>query len=316
MKKLFFKTLLYAFLIIIALELCVRVLHLYTDVPTRYIDHNGVEKSIPNETGYAVVGNRRQTFSEYHINESGFNSYREFKPTKEKIEIAILGDSYIEGMHQNYYNSIGKKLENKLKGVEVYEYGLGGYDLSDELNIINKNQEKFKLIDHIVIYLKYENDLNRNLYKPNNERIALLSSPLFRIRDQFKLLSYASMIGVLDPIKNLVLEINKNTKTQSKKGQIEPTNKDLIFLENFKKLASIYNLDKKKVSFLLNSKTTSPLFLDYCNKNGYQIIDFYSAFENSKRATTLIYDMHWNNHGRELIATVIANYLNEIIVLK
>jgi hypothetical protein len=309
MKKLFLKSLLYIFLIVIALELCVRMLHLYTEVPTRYIDDIGVEKSIPNETGFAVTGNRRQNYSEYKINKSGFNSFREFKPTKQKIEIAIIGDSFIEGMHQNYYNSIGKKLEEKLKNVEVYEYGYAGYDLSNQLYLINKYTENFKLINYIIIYLKFENDLTNGSYTPNNERIALLSSPLFKIRDQFKLLSYASMIGAVDPIKHLAIDIINRTKAQPKKSEQEEANKDSIYLENFKKLVATYGFDKKKVSFLLNSKTTSPLFLEYCNSNDYQIIDFADAFENSNKPPTLIYDMHWNNHGRELIALEISNYL-------
>jgi hypothetical protein len=47
--------------------------------------------------------------SEFHINNSGYNFYRAFTPSKDKVEIALVGDSFVEGFHQNYYNSIGKK---------------------------------------------------------------------------------------------------------------------------------------------------------------------------------------------------------------
>lgn len=114
MKKLILKCGLYAFLLIIALEIMVRALHLSKDNPTRFVDEKKVEKWYPNQNGHSVTGNRRQNFSEYKINNSGFNSYREFNPTKEKVEIALVGDSFIEGFHQHYYNSIGKKIENKL----------------------------------------------------------------------------------------------------------------------------------------------------------------------------------------------------------
>jgi hypothetical protein len=313
MKKLFLKSLLYLFLIIICLELLVRLFHLYTDVPTRIIDNKGVEKSLPNQTGYAVTGNRRQNFSKYHINNSGFNSYREFKPTKEKIEIAVIGDSFIEGMHQDYFDSTGKKLERKLKNVEVYEYGYAGYDLSNQLYLINAYKEDFELIDHIIIYFKYQNDLFKGSYTPNNERIALLKSPLFRIRDEFKLLKYVSDNGIIDPIKTFVINLTRKIKINElqKDKKEEQLDKDLIYLENFKKLVSTYGFDKQKISFLLNSKTTSKVFLDYCKLNGYQIIDFADAIENSKRRTTLIYDMHWNNYGRELVASVIADYFKK-----
>ncbi|MBU3822305.1 hypothetical protein KO566_09550 [Flavobacteriaceae bacterium XHP0103] len=318
MKKLFLKTSLYAFLILISLELLVRVFHLYTEVPVRYIDSKGVEKSLPNQTGFAVTGNRRQNFSEYHINNSGFNSYREFSPTKDHVEIAIIGDSFIEGMHQNYYNSIGKKLENKLNNVEVYEYGYAGYNLANQLYLISAYKEKFDLIDHVVIYLKYENDLQNGIYKPNYDRIALLKSPLFKIRDEFKLLSYASNNGILDPIKNVVIKImNSNKKAKDEEStENNHQNEDLVALENFKNLVKAYGFDKQKISFLLNSKTTSPTFLNYCKSNGYKIIDFAEAFEKAKKPTTLIYDMHWNNYGRELIATVIADYFKKNYSIK
>jgi hypothetical protein len=165
----------------------------------------------------------------------------------------------------------------------------------------------------VVIYIKYENDLQNGTYKPDHDRIALLKSPLFKIRDEFKLLSYASAIGFLDPIKNFAISIIKKEKKDeiSKDSTPEQSKKDLEYLENFKHLVATYGFDKKKFSFLLNSRTTSSLFLNYCNQNGYQIIDFSSSFENSKKPTTLIYDMHWNNHGRELIAALITNYFKK-----
>ncbi|GGZ70494.1 hypothetical protein [Algibacter mikhailovii] len=313
MKKLFIKSALYIILIIFTLEILVRVFHLYNETPTRYIDDFGVEKSLPNQNGYAVTGNRRQNFSQYHINKFGFNSYREFRPTKEKVEIAIIGDSFIEGMHQDFYNSTGKKLEEKLDNVEVYEYGYAGYDLANQLDLMSKYKEDFELIDHIVIYLKYENDLKNSSYTPNTERIALLSSPIFKIRNEFKLLSYASAIGVLDPIKDFVINIMKKKDAKKSLKEIEETkiSNDLLYLENFKKLVATYGFDKQKVYFLLNTSKTSPIFLDYCESHGFQIFDFAEAFENSKKSPTLIYDKHWNNHGRELIAEVIYNNLKD-----
>ncbi|GAA4898846.1 hypothetical protein GCM10023311_24990 [Flaviramulus aquimarinus] len=307
MKKLFIKCTLYIFFIIIALELVVRVFHLYKDVPIRYIDAYDVEKSLPNQTGFAVTGNRRQNYSEYHINSFGFNSYRDFQPSDDKTEIALVGDSFIEGMHQNYSNSIGKKIEGLLKNVEVYEYGYAGYDLANQLYLIQAYQEHFKAIDHIIFYIKYNNDLDNSAYTPNYQRIKLLKSPLFKIRDEFKLLAYASAIGIVDPIKDMAINIIKE-KPKSV-SESEERDKDLKKLENFKSLINTFGFDKNKMAFLLNSKTSSPLFLEYCRENGYPIIDFALPFENSKEPPTLIYDLHWNNHGRTIIANVVADFI-------
>lgn len=110
MVRLFLKSFLYLVLILVALELLVRAFHLYPEDSPRFIDNKGVEKRVPNYDGFSVTGNRRQNFSEYHINNQGFNSYREFDPSYDKDELALIGDSFIQGFHQNYYNSIGKKI--------------------------------------------------------------------------------------------------------------------------------------------------------------------------------------------------------------
>ncbi len=309
MKKFILKSISYVILIIVSLELLVRVFHLYTEVPVRYIDEFKVEKSLPNQTGFAVTGNRRQNFSEYHINNFGFNSFREFNPSENKTEIAIVGDSFIEGMHQNYYNSTGKKVEEKLNNIEVYEYGYAGYDLANQLYLIQAYKSHFEKIDYIIIYLKCEEDLERAEYLPDYERIALLKSPLFKIRDEFKLLSYASAVGIVDPIKNLAIKIinrdNKNAQTK----KTSTKEKNIERLENFKTLINTFGFNKNKMAFLLNRNTTSPVFLEYCDENGFEIIDYGSAFKSSKKTPTLIYDQHWNNHGRNLIASEIASFL-------
>ncbi|XCF05124.1 hypothetical protein ABI125_10350 [Tamlana crocina] len=128
MKKFVLKIGLYIVLVLLALEGLVRVFHLYNDVPLHlFIDEYGIQKTVPGQVGFSVTGNRRMNFCEFRINKSGFNSYREFTPSADKIEIALIGDSFIEGVNQHYYDSTGKKIENNLiKNIGVCEYGRGG----------------------------------------------------------------------------------------------------------------------------------------------------------------------------------------------
>lgn len=313
---------LYLALILVLVEVMVRIFHLYTEDPPRFIDEFGVEKRVPSNTGYAVTGNRNQNFSKFNINNAGFNSHREFEPSQDKVEIAIVGDSFIEGFHQDYFNSTGRKIEKKLHDVEVYEYGYAGYDLANQMHLVKAYEKDFKFIDEIIFYLNYESDLDRGIYKPNYDRIKMLKSTPFKIRDNIKILAYGSKIGILEPIKRLVtgksfLEPNDgyqtneiNTKIDNEKHII-----DLQRLANFKSLVNLYGFDKTKTTFLLDSRKTSELFLDYCKSEGINYIDYAEAFKNSKKSTTLIYDWHWNNHGRELIAGVVADYLNNKLEL-
>ncbi|MBU2945645.1 hypothetical protein [Zobellia uliginosa] len=318
MRKFILKSVLYILLILLLLEVIVRVFHLYTEDPPRFIDKYGVEKRIPDHDGYAVTGNRNQNFSKFHINKAGFNSFREFNPSADKFEMALIGDSFIEGFHQDFSNSIGKQIENKVKDVEVYEYGYAGYDFANQMHLVYAYHKDFQLIDKIVLYLNYENDLGRAEYEPNKGRIKMLSSTVFKIRDNIKLLAYGSKIGIVEPLKKLAQggiafnETDKAYKTNElKDSEAEKLKIDKQRIANFKNLIELYGFDKSKTSLLLDSRKTSDRFLDFCRNNGIKYIDFAPKFENSKKPTTLIYDHHWNAYGRSLIAKELADYLKE-----
>ncbi|RLD28364.1 MAG: hypothetical protein DRI75_07000, partial [Bacteroidetes bacterium] len=61
--------------------------------------------------------------------------------------------------------------------------------------------------------------------------------------------------------------------------------------------------------FLLDSANTPLVFIKYLKDHDLKYIDFSSVLKKSKTPTTLIYDMHWNNHGRNIIAELIVNYI-------
>ncbi|TNJ46480.1 hypothetical protein KFZ70_13690 [Tamlana fucoidanivorans] len=307
MKKLVLKGCLYFVFILVSLEVLVRVLHLYDDVPLLYIDDFGVQKTVPGQTGFAVTGNRRQNFAEYRINKFGYNSYREFKPSKEKIEIALIGDSFIEGFNQHYYNSTGKKVEDRLKDVEVYEYGRGGYDMADQLHLMQAYKKDFDLIDYVVIYIKFENDLQRSEYLPEYDYIALKHTLKFKVKRHIKLLKYANSIGLFDGFRDIRARLS--THKWSRKGkEINEDTRNKTYLENFRTLVKTFGFNKDKIVFLLDKRRTSNLFLNYCDEMGYTYLDFGMPFEKAKRPPILIYDKHWNNLGRTIVADVIADY--------
>lgn len=315
MKKFILKSSFYLLLILLALEVIVRVFHLYTEDPPRFIDELGVEKRVPGNRGNSVTGNRNQNFSAFVINDFGFNSHREFNPSRDAFDVAIIGDSFIEGFHQDIQNSIGAKIEEKLPGVTAYKMGYAGYDLANQLHLINAYKVQFQLIDKIIIYLNYESDLNRNIYEPNHQRIKMLSSNLFRLRDNIKLLSYGSKIGVLETVKDLVAAKGKKEEKGGYKTNVvlpdpeELLKKNQLRLDNFKSLIGLYGFDKSKTAILLDSRKTSDEFLKYCRDEGIEIIDFADTFSVSAKPTTLIYDRHWNDHGRSIIAGEIVTFI-------
>ncbi len=299
--------------LVVVLEVFIRVFHLYTEDPPRMIDRFGVERRVPGETGYAVTGNRNMNFSKFSINKNGFNSHRDFEPSENTLEIAIIGDSFIEGFHQDFDKSTGVKLENIFQdSIPVYEYGYAGYDLANQFHLVNAYAKDFQDIDFVVVYLDYPTDLSRSSYIPNQDRIALLSSPLFKLRDNFKLLAYTSKIGVVDKGLEFISSY-RGSGHSHRQDDTTKTNKDSIYLANFKSLAETFQIDFRKTYLLLDSRRTDRGFLDYCSEYNIKIIDFGPRFEKSKKPTDLVYDQHWNDYGRTIVAEEIAKAINQEI---
>ena len=318
MKKLFLKLSLYGIITFVVLEVLVRIFHLYSETPLRYIDEFGVEKRVPNQVGTNVTGNRRQHVTDFRINENGFNTIRKEISSNNKIKIALVGDSFIEGFHQDYKNSLGRMIEQELDSVEVYEYGCGGYDMADQLHLIDTYREDFDKMDLIIVYLKYDNDLERANYRPNQERIANLNSPIASIRRKSKLLSYIGRLGLINKFGVFFRgETSEITETDIAKKQ-ESAALDVVRIENFKNLMDSYSFDKTKIKLLLNSNKTSSGFLNFCNIVDVDYIDYALTFALAEKETTLIYDEHWNSYGRVLIAKEIKMALlnQELMALK
>ncbi|MCE2612459.1 hypothetical protein LVD13_05695 [Flavobacteriaceae bacterium D16] len=277
------------------------------------IDERGVERWMPNQSGISVTGNRKQNFSEYRINNRGYNSYREYEPIMDSLEIAIIGDSFIEGFHQHYYNSLGKMVENDLSGIQVYEYGYGGYDLADQLHLIYAYPEEFSKIDRIVVYLKYPEDLKRGKYNVIRDRVRLQSG-IYPYLKKSKLLVYAQNIGLLDAVKGFVKNAVNTLRGNSRSGVTTTTKKsedlDQIYLENFKSLIAEYGFDKNKSVFLLDKSSLPDAFQEYLDNQDYAYIDYGEILEKAEDDVILLYDpmSHWNDLGRTLIANQIADW--------
>ncbi|MGB6152199.1 MAG: hypothetical protein WBG48_09420, partial [Pricia sp.] len=144
-------------------------------------------------------------------------------------------------------------------------------------------------------------------------------STVFKIRDNIKLLAYGSKIGIVEPLKKLAqggdafgdTEDAYKDNALNEENEAKQKEKDAEYIENFKSLIRLYGFDKSKTAILLDSRTTSSRFLDFLGQEGIRYIDFAKRFKQSDQPTNLIYDHHWNSHGRELIAEEIAAYITE-----
>ncbi|ADV50393.1 hypothetical protein Celal_3119 [Cellulophaga algicola DSM 14237] len=311
MGKIIKKIVIYSILVLLLLEGLVRIFHLHNEVPRRFADDKGVEKWVPNQSDYSITGNRKQNVGHYRINDFGFNSVHEnYQPKSDAFEIALVGDSFIEGFHEDYINSLGQQIEKSLTNTTVLEFGYAGYDLADELNLIHAYKDLFDKIDYTFIYLRFTDDLDRGAYEESS-RLSL-DTPISRVAKQVKLLVYLKDIGALDPllqlpgrIKGFISGTKESIPTDAEVAAQEKLKQEQS-LENFKKLVATYPIDKEKFTFLLDSSLCSPEYLSFLKEQNYTYLDINTVLSTSKEATTLVYDQHWSKHGRKLIADLVS----------
>ena len=308
MRKLLIRFFLYGIGFFLILEVLVRSFHLYNEYPIRFLDNLEVEKWVPDQSGISITGNRKQNVGHYKINSLGFNCIHEFyEPTDDDVEIALIGDSFIEGFHQDVENSLGQKTE-KLLDKTVYEFGYSGYDFADEMHLMHQYNDLFQKIDYRIIYMRYSDDLDRDAYKVSN-RLGL-DTPVSRLIKHVKTVIYIKDIGLVDPVvkkmTNMVgmLKSLQNAKSEPK-VDTAPSNKNEQ-TSNFISLVDQYQYNKNKNMLLIDSRIYPKEFLIYLKEHNFEVIDFGPSFEASKEPPTLIYDQHWNNHGRTIIANLIA----------
>ncbi len=311
MFKFIKKIAVFVFITFLVLELLVRFFHLQDEKPNRYIDEFNVEKILPNQSGFSVTGNRRQNVGEFKINSFGFNSiYDSYKPSVDSLEIALIGDSFIQGFHENYKTSLGQKLEDKLSNYKVYEFGYAGWDLADELHLLKAYDSIFKEIDEVVIYIRFTDDLERGEYEVTN-RLKNINTPFKKILRNSKLIIYAKDIGVVNGLTGGIINIInkvKKTKELSKENSITEKTNNKKRLLNFEKLIKSYPIDKDKCVFLIDYSLCDKAFVDYLSDNDFKTIDFSETFKKSNKEPTLVYDQHWNSYGRDLLSSLISDY--------
>ena len=132
----------------------------------------------PGTEGVLVQGGMREVASHYKINQQGFNSLKDYAAVNEdKISIAIIGDSYIQGLQVDVENSIGRLLEAEtLDKMEVHEYGRAGMNIVDYSLIFtqfikNRYDYTFILATNKDIVIKKASSMGKGNKIPNSSLI-------------------------------------------------------------------------------------------------------------------------------------------------
>lgn len=304
MKKFLKYVFVWFVVLILIFEVTLRVFGLSAKTsPTYNIDGNYMLK--PGDSGYWVRGGLAEINNYYQVNEQGFNSIVDYDElNKHNLNIAILGDSYIEGFQTDVRYSIGRQLEDILGSKSVvHEFGRSGANITD-YSLAYEEFIKDKGYDFVFV-LVTDKDLMSNtpsfVGKGNRVAKKTISRTIY---DNVHILRYLNINHGLGVHFNKL--INNGPESIAR---IHNKDTNTVLTEEL----YLSKINKKALSSIPNSV----IFLhedDRLNQYFIQNFDFkFKKIKHEKLPKDHGFDGHWNKNGRFNCAKAMAEYINSYI---
>lgn len=292
MKKFIIYIFVTVFFYLFLLEITTRVFDLSGHTLPEY-NLNNNKLLLPGAEGVLVQGGMREVASHYKINQQGFNSLKDYTTLDEnKISIAIIGDSYIQGLQVDVENSIGRILEAEtLDKVEVHEYGRAGMNIVDyslifTQSIKNRYDYTFILATNKDIVPKKASSMGKGNKIPN-------SSLMREIYNRSSFIRYLNINHKLSvKLKKTLSSFERSDKEQKK---ITAINVNLQALKKFD-TTCVFLYEKER----LDTTLIAPFKLPFV-----EVKPIYTPINHG-------FDSHWNLNGRKNCALAIQNYIEKI----
>jgi hypothetical protein len=285
----------------VSLEISLRVFGLAAQtMPTKNVDNNYLLE--PGKSGFNVKGGLKEINSYYFINKQGFNSIIDFTDLDNKnLNVALIGDSYVEGFHTDANYSIGRQLEDMLgPNVVVHEFGRSGANIVD-YGLVYEKYVKYKKYDFIFV-LATDNDLalEKASFMGKGNRVP--KKDLTRkIYDNVHLLRYLNINHGLGVHLNKL--INNGPESIDRIHNKNLSN-DIITRESYLNTVNevALKLLPENVIFLYEEDKLNDVFIENFDFNFKEII-------HSKTPKDHGLDGHWNINGRYNCAKSMAEYI-------
>jgi hypothetical protein len=278
MKQFLTKIAIILLLSVLILEVMVRALGLGgITIPEENINNNVL--FLRNFSGTWTKGGFSEIKSTFHINNQGWNSIVDFDSLKEEdYNIAIIGDSYIEGFHENIETSIGRRLE-KFAGdsLVAHEYGHSGGNINDYILVYKEIENK--PYDKIIVLLTNSDLLESKAKFMGRGKDAVQLSTLRKVYNEIAFLRYLNINQGLIANFGKILETADHSPRQTAVTEPERINFDFFVF------------DKSKVVFIYESNKFNPAVLISQGYNCKEIKHELSPY-------TFGFDNHWNTDGR------------------
>lgn len=247
----------------------------------------------PNSKGVWIRGGQRELVNNYKINSQGFNSIKDYSRLNgNKINIAIIGDSYVEGFHVGVENSIGRILENVTNNqVEVHEYGHSGGNIVD-FSLIFEKWIKNKYDYTFILMTDKDITAKKPSFMGNGNKIPKESLA----RDFYNNFSFIRYLNINHGISVGVRKVF-SLNNFSSKNKVESLNPRKINFDAFKIFDST-------VTLLFEEEKLDSSFRSQINFRSLKI-------KHNIKPMNHGFDGHWNYNGRKNCALTIKEFLLE-----
>lgn len=321
----------------------------YFDTDDQILRYSTTEQ----QEGVFTIGNLAQQRAKWHINNFGWNSEIDYKESKGRLRIAIIGDSYVEALQVNTEHSLGAQLRRLVPHhVDIYTFGVSGATLSQYLHMSRYVRKRFD--PDVYVFIIIHNDFDESLcsvkqpvgmlcFEDSETGIREASIPPYRSHPFRRLVRHSNLarylvynlkIGDLlqqwaaptnsRPAYNANIDVNKvsalNTRirrlTKYFLGTLkhESNGKHIVFLMDAPRL-DIYNgtLAQSNVKWL------NDLLRSEAAKSQLPFLDLTQEFEAIYKAEHAhfesTYDWHWNEKGHHVAADAIYSVIRSLGLL-
>jgi hypothetical protein len=236
--------------------------------------------------------------AKYKINPQGFNSIKDYSEiNNNKLKIAIIGDSYIEGFQGDVSESIGRLIEKEANNtIEVHEYGMSGWNIIDyQLYYTQYVKNKYD-----VTFILMSNEDFRHI-EPSSFGKGNESTKNTLLRKLYNKTFFIRYLNMNHGLKSKLIELfsfpnyNKNSLSNSS----FEINNTTSYFEIFDSSCIILHESKK-----LNLENFKALKLKTLE------------IEHKIYPINFGFDSHWNDNGRQNVASTIYYFLVEESFLK
>ncbi|MBI9064911.1 MAG: hypothetical protein JEZ14_23190 [Marinilabiliaceae bacterium] len=292
MKKFILYIIISLSIYLVLLECTTRVLDLSGHtIPEANLNNNRLGR--PNSEGIWVKGGMREISSHYKMNPQGFNSLKDYSNIdKNKVSIAIIGDSYVEGFHVDVENSIGRILEAETENsVEVHEYGKSGGNIVDYSQIFDKFIRN--RYDYTFILVTNKDITSNEAFFMGKGSTTPKNSVIREIYNRVSFIRYLNINHRLNAKLNKIFSFSGITDRKQK--YVTKNDVNVFALKVFNNTCTILCEQEKLDTHLIKSFVQLP-----CIEIIHQITPYKHGF-----------DSHWNFNGRKNCALTIKNYIEE-----